>query len=632
MSKITFLPFNVAEPVRPALGRQLAHFLHETIKNQPDTETHYLTAMAQIGEGPDREAAFVNFSDKLNDKEFLRQLIGQTGADYIVDGLLTDKEPGYVLTLRVYTGKLEDEPMPFEKEFRVGEIFDMMKWMVSNVAGATGTQMQPGFEQMPFGTDDAEAFRDFLVGFDAVAYLQQAGNQAAKAFDVGIAFDSLISAIDADHDFLGPYEAALQLARLCAQHNVGNFQVVEEKIKKVIDTQPEDWRGHFVLGELYMAADRLQDANSKFEKAVFFMEQDYRKAQKEIEEGKPRELPALDAAVYTRLGMSQLALGMVVNAERTFRKASELETGEQRPSLDLLSAVLAQSGRAHEIPWLWKQVVDNEPTHGEAWAKYAIALAQNGKDDESRKAFEEGLEKTNGAPIVKRYFAPYLVGKEEFNRAMDLYEDCIDVAPKDVQLLLEYAQTLDRAGRQHEVPDVLNAVLGAEPDPNTKAQTLAWLYEIEQPKRVEAMQRAQEKIEKEDFAGALADLEPLVEWMRDYWKPWLLLAQLYNRLNRWTDAERAATHLINVFPACEPAYAELGQALSQQDRDEEAYRMLSFALRAMPGSLLIAVNLALAAKRAGHLPEARQLASQIRQAVGNENIEINRALAEIEAS
>lgn len=632
MSKITFLPFNVAEPVRPALGRQLAHFLHETIKSQPDTEAQYLTAMAQIGDGPDREAAFVNFSDKLNDKEFLRQLIGQTGADYIVDGLLADKEPGYVLTLRVYSGKPDEEPTPFEKEFRIEEIFDTMKWMVSNVAGATGTEAQRMIEEMQFGTDDAEAFRDFLVGFDAVAYLQQAGNQAAKAFDVGIAFDSLISAVRADRDFLGPYEAALQLARLCAQHNVGNVQVVEEKLKEIIDMQPEDWRGHFVLGELYMAANRMQEANSKLEKAVFLMEQDYRKAQKEIEEGKERELPALDAAVYTRLGMSQLALGMVVNAERTFRKASEFETGEQRPSLDLLSAVLAQTGRAHEIPGLWKQVVEKEPSQGEAWAKYAIALAQNGKDEEARHAFEEGLEKTGGAPIVKRYFAPYLVGKEEFNRAMDFYEDCLEIAPKDIPLLLEYAQTLDKAKRQHEVPDVLNAVLAAEPDPNVKAQTLAWLYELEQPKRVEAMQRAQEKIEKEDFAGALADLEPLVEWMHDYWKPWLLLAQLYNRLNRWSDAERAATHLINTFPACEPAYAELGQALSQQGRDEEAYRMLSFALRTMPGSLLIAVNLALAAKRAGHIHEAKQLAAQIRQAVGDENIEISRALAEIETS
>lgn len=631
MSKITFLPFNVAEPVRPALGRQLAHFLHETIKNQPETETHYLTAMAQIGEGDQREAAFVNFSDKLNEKEFLKQLIGQTGAEYIVDGLLVDKEPGYVITLRVYNGKDEEEPKPFERGFRVEDIFDTVKWMIANVVQSTNTKTAPDFvDSMQFGTNHPEAFRDFLVGFDAVAYLQQAGDQAAKAFDIGIAFDSLIASVEADKDFLGPYEAALQLARLSAQYNVGNFALVEEKVKKIIDIQPDDWRGHFVLGELYMAANRMNDANSKLEKAVFLMEQDYRQAQKEIEQGKAIELPHLEPSVYARLGMSQMALGMAVNAERTLRKAADLDD-EQNVARDLLSSLLAQLGREHEIPTLWKTVIDKNPKNGEAWAKYAISLSQNGKHVEAGEAFEEGLKTTDGALIVKRYYAPYLVGKEEYNRAMDLYEDCIEAAPKDVPLLVEYAQTLDRAGRQHEIPDVLNAVLAAEPDQNTKAQTLAWLYELEQPKRTEVLQRAQEKIDKEDFAGAVADLEPLVQWMQDYWKPWLLLAQLYNRLARWSDAERAAVQLINLFPGCEPAYGELGQALSRQERHEDAYRMLSFALRSMPGSLAIAINLALAAKRAGHKDEARRLAKQIREAVGDENIEVSRALAEAEA-
>ncbi len=630
MSKITFLPFNVAEPVRPALGRQLAHFLHETIKVLPDTEAQYLTAMAQVGEGEEREAAFVNFSDKLNEPDFLRQLLGQTGAEYIVDGLLIDKEPGYVLTVRVFKDGENSAPTPFEREFRVEDLFDTVKWMIDNVGRETGTALPPAtVEAMDFGTDDPNAFRDFLVGFDAVAYLQQAGEHAAKAFDVGVAFDSLLSSLDADSDFLGPYEAALQLSRLCAQNNIGNFALVEEKLSKVIAVQPEDWRGHFVLGELYMAAGRIADATTKFEKAAFLMEQDHRKSQKEKEEGKDTEITPLEPAVYSRLGLAQVAQKMVVNAERSFRKAVDLE-GEDKPSLDLLSNLLNQTGRGHEVPPLWRDVLDRHPASGAAWAKYAISLAQNGKEDDAGKAFEEGLIKSDGAPIVKRYLAPYLAGKGDFNRSMDLYEDCIEAEPTDIALMIEYAQTLDRAERRHEIPDVLNAVLAVGPDQNVKAQTLAWLYELEQPKRAEALMRAQEKMEKEDFVGAVADLEPLVEWMQDYWKPWLMLSQLYNRLSRWTDAERAATHLLNLFPGCEPGYAELGQALSQQGRDEDAYRMLTFALRSMPGSLMIAVNLALAAKRAGHVDEARRLASQIREAVGNDNIELNNALAEVD--
>src|SRR5205085_11168201 len=115
--------------------------------------------------------------------------------------------------------------------------------------------------------------------------------------------------------------------------------------------------------------------------------------------------------------------------------------------------------------------------------------------------------------LVKRYYAPFLAGKKEFDQAMDFYEDCLDETPNDIPLLLEYAQTLQQAGRIHEVPDVLKMVLKSEPDPDTKANTQAWLYELEQPKRIEILQKAQEEMESEKFQEAVEDWEPWTSWM-----------------------------------------------------------------------------------------------------------------------
>ncbi|MEZ5163012.1 MAG: hypothetical protein R2688_04540 [Fimbriimonadaceae bacterium] len=139
---------------------------------------------------------------------------------------------------------------------------------------------------------------------------------------------------------------------------------------------------------------------------------------------------------------------MPVNAERNLRKAAELEDGEDSPSLELLSNVLGQTGRLHEVPELWHDVVRQNPQSGRAHARYAISLFQANRREDGIKAFEEALTTVEENAWVKRYYAPVLSEEGDVDRAMDFYEDCIDMAPADVPLLLEYARTLDKANRQ----------------------------------------------------------------------------------------------------------------------------------------------------------------------------------------
>ena len=95
------------------------------------------------------------------------------------------------------------------------------------------------------------------------------------------------------------------------------------------------------------------------------------------------------------------------------------------------------------------------------------------------------------------------------------------------------------------------------------------------------------------------------------------------------EAEEAAKTLINLFPGCEPAYAEVATALSAQDKHEEAYNAMRFGLQQVPNSLPIVLNLGLASKRLGRLDEARAIARQVREAVG-QNDQLEEVLAEIE--
>ena len=95
------------------------------------------------------------------------------------------------------------------------------------------------------------------------------------------------------------------------------------------------------------------------------------------------------------------------------------------------------------------------------------------------------------------------------------------------------------------------------------------------------------------------------------------------------EARDAAERLINLYPAFEPAYIELMGALHSLDRADDAYNVMRYAATNHPQSLGIHVNLALAAHRAGHGDEAKQLAKQIREAVGP-NPELDQVFAEIE--
>lgn len=621
MPKISFLPFNAAEPARPALGRQLSNFLYEAMKSQPGVEANFANFLAQVGTPEDPRAAFVNLGDQLAEPEFIRNLLQQSDAEFAVDGLITREDGNYHLTLRVTPANPAQEPVVAEKQFQPLALFDTLKWMIQQTSTPLAIQMQPGFiENLEFGTDDPEAFEDFLIGYDAISYIQSSQGRVAEEFNVGDAFDNLLDAVRKDPDFIGPYEATIQLAQLCARAGVGTFPLVEEKLKQLAELVPEDWRATYALGDLYFTGNRFDLAMDAFDKAI----QIHEKARQES----PDEQP--EPALYSRLGMAQQQLGMVANAERSYKRAIEQE-GPDKPSMDLLTALLASHGRGHEVPGLWRSILDNDTHNPQAWAKYAIALIQTGDDERGRAAFEEGLEKTDQSPIVKRWFAPYLTTKEEYDKAMDLYEDVLEFAPKDVQVLIEYAQTLDKAGRKHEVPDVLKQILASEPDQNTKANTQAWLYEIEQPKRAELVEQAQAKIEKEDFNGAIADLEPLTEWMSDYWKPWGLLATLYNRVQRYTDAEKACMQLLQLFPAFEPGYVELAEALAGQGRAEEAYRILMTVLSQNPRSAMIALALAKMAKTTGRAEEARAITRQLREVMPKGDPEIEKVLSELES-
>ncbi len=601
--KVAVLPFNAVEGTQPAFGRQFSNFVGETIRAATQADINPVSFLAQIDDTDGPRAAFVNIADTLLDAQWLQQMFEQSQVDIIMDGLVERNETGFDLTVRFHRSGQEQPSRVLDLKFADSDLFDTLHGIVKELAGEAEIDLPEGLagDSLDFGTDNAKAFLLFLEGYDAVTYIQQANGRVAKEFDPNVAMQNLTEALDLDPDFVAPYEMLVQLCRMCAQHRIGTFEAARDALLKLTEMVPDDYKAFFALGEVFQQVNDPTSAANYYEKAI--------------------KVEPNEAALYTRLGVAQMAQGMPVNAERNFRKAIEME-GDDKPSMDFLVGVLQQTNRAHEVPGLWKQVMDANPQNAQAHAKYALSLMQTQREDDAIKAFESALETLEDPIVVKRYYAPILAEKQDFDRAMDFYEDVIEVAPNEVPVLLEYAQTLQSAGREFEVPRILRDVLNNQPDPNTRAQTLAWLIELEQPKRAEAVESANNKLNDGKPDEALSELRPLKNWLADYWKLWLIVAGAANRVGEAEEAEDAAKRLLDIFPGCEPGYAELASSLNQQEKHEEAYNVMRYAAQQLPQSLPVHVNLALAAKRAGHRDEAVSLVRQLREAIGpNEELE-----------
>jgi tetratricopeptide (TPR) repeat protein len=613
--KVAILPLNAGEGAKPQLGRQISAFVADQLRSTPDADIQSVSFLTQVEQEGVQRTAFVNLSDGMLETDQLSDLFEQSQVDISFDGMIVGSERGYKLTGRLTEKDNISGGETLEIDFAKNESLSVVHGLIKKLAAKANIPLNEAMagETFEFGTADSEVFLDFLEGYDALNYIQQANGAVAVEFNPQNAFETLTSVIERDPDFLGGYQVIVGLARACATYQIGDFAMVEAALQKATKVCPEEYGAYFALGELYQMSNDLPKAIDFFERAS--------------------QLEPNDPGILNRLGNAQAGMNMFVNAERNFKRAIELE-GPDKPSMDFLAGVLTATGREHEIPGLWKKLVGEDPQNGQAHVKYAMALIQNGKTEEGVKAFEDGLTTLEDNTIVKRYFAPYLAQNDDLDRAMDFYEDCLDFAPADVQLLLEYAQTLQAADRAFEVPEVLKNVLKANPDPNTRAQTNAWLIELEQPKRIESIQSAEQKMEQGDAAGALRELKPLRNWLADYWKLWAMLSSAHNRLGEHAEAEEAAKRLLEMYPGCEPAYGELREALNGQGRHEEAWGFMQWAFSNNQQSFGIFINLGLAAKKAGMNDEAKQIAEQIR-AVIDQNPEmgeqLKEVLAEIEA-
>jgi tetratricopeptide (TPR) repeat protein len=610
MPKITFLQFGVSETVPPGVGRQLGNLLGSGFGGVEGVESEgTMLLMTQEADGTVLPAPV---STELFSEEVIHQVLEQKASDAVVDGLLSLKDDRLSITVRL--SRRNATPELWTRDAPLAELEPILAEAHAWIAEQMGIQGCPSFS---IRGSKPEAFLKYLEGYDAVMLAADPGQGRTPQTDYLRGLDALLEATALDPSLQDAYVAAIRLADSLIHARLASPQEIEERLKKMAAANPEDPRVHRTLADLYRLTGRAQDAINAMDKAVA------------LAQASGNVPPEAVAELLRYRGVLQQSAGMLANAELSFRRAAEVEP-YPKPSLDLLVDLLFETNRSHEAPGLWREVIDLAPERPDAWIRYAMVLHRLERKEDAKKALEEALEKTSGNTLIKRYLASVLAEAAEYDRALDFYEDFLDAYPDHAETWFEYARVLGAAGRKHEVPDALRRTLEANPSQNIRAHAQAWLFELENPKRVEAMKLAAEKVDRGELDSAVEDLEKLVEWMPTYWKAWAFLANLYNRVGRHVDAERAAKHTLNLYPGSEPTYVDLVNSLIAQERYEDADRLLTELALTGVQSLPLMISHAIVMKRLGRHDAARRIAAFVREAVDPGNQEVQKALAEIE--
>jgi eukaryotic-like serine/threonine-protein kinase len=109
-----------------------------------------------------------------------------------------------------------------------------------------------------------------------------------------------------------------------------------------------------------------------------------------------------------------------------------------------------------------------------------------------------------------------------------------------------------------------------------------------------------------DVQGALDEMTKTLALDPSNPKTQLWLAQIYTRLNRWADAERAFHRVLQERPNSWVTYNELGATLHEEGKYQEAIQAFSAASVAAPGSSMALANLGIEYLQIGDFAKATE--------------------------
>ncbi len=340
---------------------------------------------------PQRDAAQIR--QRLAVRYFVEGSYQQTGDGITVEAQLVDTETGY---------RLWSESISGGREALVEMPAAIARRIVKSLDVELSKESLRQLESAP--TNNAEALDHYLHGSEWL----RAPTDAATLASAEKAF---LEAVKMDPTFAMPYGGLcrVHLIRYQRGHDVEEFSAAEADCQHTLSLNEVQADPYKVLGELYLASGRLDDA--------------------ELQYGIAQRLSSRDAEAVIGLADVAAKRGRAIDAERDYRRAVALEPSYWRTYASLGRFLFGQA-RFSEAAVAYGRLTELDPKHHDAWSGLGSARYMDGDFDGALVAWKNALALGPGALEYSNVGTAYFfLGR--LAESAGMYERAVDLEPKD---------------------------------------------------------------------------------------------------------------------------------------------------------------------------------------------------------
>ena len=579
---IAVVPFGVRslDPRSGAWSRQIARRLVDRFADHPAIALKPVFLVA-LPEGT-ADAGYLVFGST-PDASLAAQYGASLGTTHALAGVLSVGDDGRRLEVTLTDVPTKRTVSSFASAYPDGTLQEAEPALAQWLAQALEVTVPPG--GLPAANE--AAYAALLEGMDEEvnATLLASSDPGATAAARSRAVSRYLEAVRADPASGAPQERLLVLAAESLER--GDEAVFVEPLEDLTTIVPGSWRAHYLLGELRRFTGNVNGAIVALEHAD--------------------SLHPLRDADSIRLAELYVDARAEASARSRLQRIKP-ESAEYAHAQDVLGALAVQSGDLEGARAAFERAVSSGTRNGAIFARLAQVQAAQGDATGAMATFDRATSGADPSWELGAAHAAWLHAFGDLPRAVERYREAVGRgAPSETQL--DLARTLVASGEHAAAEAELDVLLRDGPVGEVAAHARRLRFGLRRHDLEERLERAgRAAVSGPDDAldGARSDLESIVTAEPELWEAHFALGLIARRQSDGMTAEIHFKRVLDLWPKQPDALHELGVALLQADRTNEALRLLDQASRLRPQDPGYLADAGFAQLRAGNLNAARE--------------------------
>jgi TolB-like protein/Flp pilus assembly protein TadD len=353
----------------------------------------------------------------------------RVGAEAVLLGSVRRYQDKVSVTARLISGDDGGELWSETYDRELSDIYEIQEDIARHVARALHVVLPVSAERRlkRLGTANVEAYDAYLRGID---YLRKPKDETTLLLAEGM----LREALAIDPDFADAHAAMCRKRLLSYElsQDAERFGDAEQVCRKALESDDKSARVRLVLGQLYFASGKYENAVHEFEAVL--------------------EDNDNLADAHIGLGRTMEALGRDVEAEASLRRAIEVDVSYWA-SFNAMGNFLFHQGRFSEAAEFFQMFVSRADDDAQALNNLGAAYYLAGDFRRAAKAWDDSLAiKPTRSAYSNTGTMYFYLG--DYERAIERYINAANMAPNDYKMWGNLADAYFFQGNQKQVADV----------------------------------------------------------------------------------------------------------------------------------------------------------------------------------